>query len=71
MSPNVGIVDRLIRLSIASVLFVLVSVHIATGVLGIVADILIVVGVLTAAFGVCPSYWPFQVNTCAPRSPRT
>jgi hypothetical protein len=63
MKPNEGTTDRIIRLVLAAVLFLL-AFTVASGVWVYVAVGLGVVMLLTAAVGFCPLYAVLGVNTC-------
>ncbi|GAB4446550.1 MAG: DUF2892 domain-containing protein [Chloroflexi bacterium OHK40] len=67
MRRNVGTLDRDIRLVLAAI-FALVALFAPFGGLWqIIPATLALVMLLTAAFGVCPFYSLFGLNTCAPR----
>lgn len=63
MKANMGSIDRIIRIIIALVFFILKL----TGIVeGITANILVALGVvflLTAAISFCPVYLPFKFST--------
>lgn len=61
---NVGFIDRLARLAIGIVAFILYQQGVVTGELGYVALAVGVVMVLTAAFSFCPLYKMFGCKTC-------
>lgn len=66
---NVGSVDRLIRGIIGAVSLVLAftTLGVMTGAVGgIVAAVIGVVMLGTAALGICPLYIPFRMSTCKP-----
>ncbi|GIW29415.1 MAG: membrane protein [Meiothermus sp.] len=63
MKPNEGTTDRIIRLALA-VVFFLLAFTVATGVWIYVAAGLGVVMLLTAAVGFCPLYALLGINTC-------
>ncbi|MGK0619820.1 YgaP family membrane protein [Meiothermus cerbereus] len=63
MKPNEGTTDRIIRLVLAVVLFLL-AFTVAGGVWVYVAAGLGAVMLLTAAVGFCPLYAALGVNTC-------
>lgn len=67
MKPNEGTTDRIIRLILAAVFFLL-AFTVAGGVWVYVAAGLGAVMLLTAAVGFCPLYAVLGINTCpAPR----
>jgi len=63
MKPNEGTTDRIIRLVLAAVLFLL-AFTVASGVWVYFAVGLGVVMLLTAAVGFCPLYAVLGINTC-------
>lgn len=63
MKPNEGPTDRIIRLALA-VVFFLLAFTVAAGVWVYVAAGLGVVMLLTAAVGFCPLYALLGINTC-------
>lgn len=68
MKHNMGSIDRGLRALIIAPLLVLAAWALGFGtVLGIIAVVLAVVMVFTAAIGFCPLYVPFGLSTC----PRT
>jgi Na+/proline symporter len=62
MKPNIGNIDRILRVVVGLVLLSLVFVGPKTlwGLIGLVP-------LGTAAFRFCPAYWPFGLNTCGTR----
>lgn len=63
MKVNVGSVDRLVRVSVGVLLVGLA----ATGTIGVWGYIG-VLPILTGAFGVCPAYSLFGIDTCPNKS---
>lgn len=66
---NVGTIDRVIRASIGAIALVLAFtvLGIMEGTIGgIVAAVIGVVMLGTAALGMCPLYIPFKMSTCKP-----
>lgn len=63
MKPNEGTTDRIVRLVLAAVLFLL-AFTLAGGVWVYVAAGLGVVMLFTAAIGFCPLYALFGISTC-------
>lgn len=64
---NVGTIDRTVRIVIGIVAIVLAftTLGLATGaVAGIVAALVGVVMLATAAMGICPLYVPLKLSTC-------
>ncbi|GIW25480.1 DUF2892 domain-containing protein [Meiothermus sp.] len=66
MKPNEGTTDRMVRLVLAAVLFLL-AFTLAQGVWVYVAVVLGGVMLLTAAVGFCPLYALLGINTCPVR----
>lgn len=64
MKPNMGGVDRIIRIVIAAVVAVLYFNGTLTGTVGIVALVLAAVFVLTSLVSFCPLYTLVGLNTC-------
>lgn len=64
MKPNMGIVDRIVRVLLAAVLSYLYFSGIVTGTLGLVLVVLGGVFVLTSLVGFCPLYTLVGINTC-------
>ncbi|HQN45488.1 MAG: DUF2892 domain-containing protein [Rhodocyclales bacterium] len=63
MSPNVGSIDRVIRI-VAGVSLVALA---ATGTIG-VWGYLGILPILTGTFRYCPAYSPFGMSTCKTKS---
>lgn len=63
MKPNMGTLDRVIRLVLAILFAVLYFSGAVTGALGIVLLVLGTVFVLTSLFRFCPLYYLFKVST--------
>lgn len=64
MKKNMGATDKYIRLFVALILAVLVYLKVIEGTWGIVATAVAFVFLLTGAFGFCPLYTLFGINTC-------
>lgn len=64
MNKNVGIIDRAIRLGIATVLILLFFTGVVGGVLGYVALGVAAIFIITGLVGTCPIYSLFGVKTC-------
>lgn len=67
MKPNMGTVDRVVRVLLALVVAGLIATGTVSGVLAIVLGVLAAVFVLTSMIGFCPLYLPFGIST-RPRS---
>jgi len=63
MKPNMGNIDRIIRIIVAVLFAALYFGGVVTGTLGIVLLVLAVVFALTSAVSFCPLYLPFKINT--------
>lgn len=63
MTKNMGSVDRIIRLSAAIIIALLIGTQVLTGTAAIILGILAVVFVLTSAVSFCPLYVPFKFST--------
>ena len=63
MKPNVGNIDRIVRIVVAVLFAALYFGGIVTGTPGIILLVLGVVFALTAAVSFCPLYVPFKINT--------
>lgn len=68
MKPNMGTVDRAVRLLIAVAIAVLYFTGGISGTVAVVLGIVAVVFALTSFAGRCPAYMPFGISTCG-RSP--
>jgi uncharacterized membrane protein YGL010W len=64
MKPNMGNIDRIVRLVVAILIAVLLFTNVISGTLGIIALVLAGVLVLTSAISFCPLYLPFGLSTC-------
>jgi hypothetical protein len=64
MKQNMGMVDRIIRVIIASVFIALFFTGTVTGTVGIVLVILGAVFMLTSLVSFCPLYTLVGINTC-------
>jgi hypothetical protein len=63
MRKNMGSVDRIIRLIIATIISVLYFTDTIKGTLAIVLMVLAGVLVLTSFVSFCPLYWPLRLST--------
>jgi Protein of unknown function (DUF2892) len=64
MKPNMGGIDRIIRIVVAAIVAVLYFNGTLTGTVGIVALVLAAVFVLTSLVSFCPLYTLVGLNTC-------
>lgn len=63
LKKNMGLVDRIIRISAAVVVTILYFTGIVSGTLGIILLILAAVFLLTSLVSFCPLYTPFSFST--------
>ncbi len=63
MKANMGLIDRVVRISLAVVVAILFLTGQITGTAAIVLGVLAVVFVLTSAVSFCPLYIPFGIST--------
>ena len=68
MHRNEGNLDRIIRLVIAAAAIAVGAVVGFGSVVGIIAAVVAVIMVVTAAIGFCPLYAVLHVNTCPNRA---
>jgi hypothetical protein len=63
MKKNIGTIDRIIRIILAIVVFILYMTGSISGTAAIILGILAIVFVLTSLIGFCPLYIPFKIST--------
>ena len=63
MKPNMGTIDKGIRIFVALVIIVLYFTEQVTGTAAIVLLVLAVIFILTSFIGYCPLYLPFGLTT--------
>lgn len=63
-----GNLDRVIRLLLVAIAYMLVYTGVVTGALKIILGLVGFVLVVTALFGVCPLYSLFGIDTCASKN---
>lgn len=63
MKPNMGNVDRIIRLVLAVIFAYLYFTGAVSGTLGIILIVLAAIFVLTSLVSFCPLYYPFKFST--------
>lgn len=63
MKPNVGSIDKVIRLILAALGIVLYFTHVVTGTLGIIVLVIAVLLIVTSFIGFCPLYPILKLNT--------
>ena len=61
MKPNMGVMDRNVRLAVGAVLILLGLLHVVPGWVGIIGMVL----AGTSYFAFCPAYLPLGINTGA------
>jgi hypothetical protein len=64
MKKNMGQIDKVIRLILASLFLILVITGVVEGTVAIVLIVLAVVFALTSLIGFCPLYRIFNISTC-------
>jgi hypothetical protein len=65
MKPNMGSIDRIIRLGVAAVLAFLVYNGTLTGTLSYVGGAVAAIFALTSVISFCPIYTLLGINTCS------
>lgn len=65
MKSNMGVIDRVVRVSLAIAVLVLYLTGLISGLAVIVLGVLAVIWVVTSLIGFCPLYLPFKVSTRA------
>lgn len=63
MEKNMGTIDRLIRLTIAAALVLLIVLKVLTGIWMIVAALVAIVFIVTSMLGFCPLYKLIGIST--------
>lgn len=63
MKKNMGILDRIIRVSLAVLVAVLYITNVISGTWAIILGIFAVVFLLTSFVGFCPLYVPLKIST--------
>jgi len=63
MKPNVGTIDKIIRIALAALVAILYFTNVISGTLGIVLLVLAAVFVLTSLVSFCPIWAVFGINT--------
>lgn len=63
MKPNMGTIDKAIRIVLAILVAVLYFTGQISGITAIVLGVLAVVFVLTSLISFCPLYFPFGIST--------
>lgn len=63
MKPNMGSIDKIIRIIIAVAIVALFLTHVISGTLGIILLVFASIFVLTSFISFCPLYLPFGIST--------
>ena len=63
MKPNMGSIDKIIRIIIAVAIVALFLTHVISGTLGIILLVFASIFVLTSFISFCPMYLPFGIST--------
>lgn len=63
IKPNMGTVDRVVRVAIALLIAALYFMNIISGTVAIILGVLAIVFVLTSMVSFCPLYLPFKLST--------
>lgn len=63
LEQNMGTVDRVVRVVVALVIAGLYFANVISGVLAIILGIVAVIFLITGLVGVCPLYMPFNIST--------
>lgn len=63
MTQNMGLVDRIVRFTVAAIIAVLYFTGQITGLAAIILGIIAVAFFVTSLIGWCPSYVPFGIST--------
>jgi hypothetical protein len=63
MKRNMGLIDRIIRITFAVIVGLLFFTGQLTGIAAIILGILSVVFLITGALGLCPLYLPLNLST--------
>ncbi len=63
MKPNMGRIDRTLRLVAAAVFAVLLILGLVKGTWAVVLAIVAAIFVITTFVGICPAYVPFRIST--------
>ena len=64
MNSNMGTLDKMIRIVIATVIAILYFTNVITGLIGVFLLVLAGFFVLTSFISFCPLYAPFGIKTC-------
>lgn len=65
MKANIGVADKMIRISIAISILILHMSKIISGLAGIILMIFSGILLVTSFLSFCPIYGPLEINTCS------
>jgi len=63
MPKNMGLIDKIVRISLAVVVVILFLTGSISGVAAIVLGLFAAVFIVTSVIGTCPLYIPFKIDT--------
>lgn len=63
MKKNMGLADKIIRITVAALIAILYFTNVISGTVALVLGVLALVFVLTSFISFCPLYLPFGINT--------
>lgn len=63
MKKNLGLTDKIFRISLAAIVAVLYYTDVISGTWAVVLGVFAVVFVITSFLGFCPLYLPFGIST--------
>lgn len=63
MKPNMGTIDRIVRVVLAIAVLVLYLIGAISGTVALVLGVLAVIFVATSFFAFCPLYLPLKIST--------
>jgi hypothetical protein len=63
MKKNMGLIDKVIRVLVAVVVFALYFTNVISGAVGIILMVVAAIFIITSLLGFCPIYLPFGLST--------
>ena len=63
MKKNIGLTDKIIRISAAVIIAILYFSNVISGTVALVLGVLAVIFILTSFISFCPLYYPFKIST--------
>ena len=63
MKKNIGLTDKIIRISAAVIIAILDFSNVISGTVALVLGVLAVIFILTSFISFCPLYYPFKIST--------